>query len=109
MAFTEKKLVVQSLGTATSTLYTTPADTTTILRDIHVCNNSTANCYFSLWLVPSGTSATDSNVMFKEWDVPANDFVHWTGWQVLNVGDTIQGLSENDGQITVHISGAEIT
>ena len=108
--FTEKNLSRQSVGVAAETIYTVPADTTGIVKDIHICNNSAIDAYVSLWLVPNAASPTDENVMFYEWVVPANDFVHWSGFQVLDtVGDTIQALAETADQITVTISGAEIT
>ena len=110
-ALIEKNLARQAVGVAAETVYTVPGGSTkSIIRDIHLCNNSAADTYVSLWLVPNAASPTDENVMFYQWIVPANDFVHWTGWQVLDtVGDTIQALSEIADQITVTISGAEIT
>lgn len=110
MAFTEKKLARQAVNSTGETVYTVPAATTAIVKDIHICNNSAAACYVSLWLVPNGGSASDENVMFFQWNVPANDFVHWSGWQVLDTaGDTIQALSQTSDQITISISGAILT
>jgi len=110
MAFTEKNLCRQAVNTSGETLYTVPASTTTVVKDVHVCNNSASDCYLTLWLVPNGGSPTDENVMFYQWSVPANDFVHWVGFQTLSTaGDTIQALAETTDQLTVTISGAEIT
>jgi|SRR3970040_854624 len=110
MAFAEKNLARQAVGVTAETLYTVPASTTSVVKDVHVCNNSAADCYLSLWLVPNGQSPTDENVMFYQWVVPANDFVHWIGFQVLDTtGDTIRALAETADQLTVTISGAEIT
>jgi hypothetical protein len=77
MAFTEKLIAKQAVNDSGETVYTVPASTTAIVKDIHICNNSTSDCYVSLWLVPNGGSATDENVMFFQWNVPAKDFVHW--------------------------------
>lgn len=108
--FTEKNLSRQAVGVTVETIYTVPASTVGIVKDIHICNNSSADCYVSLWLVPNGDSNTDENVMFYQWNIPANDFVHWTGYQVLDTaGDTIQALAETADQATVTISGAEIS
>ena len=108
--FTEKKLARQAVNDSGETIYTVPADTKTIVKDIHICNNSDSDCYVTLWLVPNGGSPTDENVMFYQWNVPANDFVHWNGWQVLDTaGDTIQALAETSDQITIMVSGAELT
>lgn len=107
--FTEKVLARQAVNNTGEIIYTVPASTKTIVKDIHICNNSAAACYVSLWLVPNAGSATDENVMFYQWNVPAKDFVHWSGWQVLEIaGDTIQALAETTDQITILISGATI-
>ena len=110
MAFTEKAIARQAVGATTETLYTVPSSTKTVVKDIHICNNSSSDCYVSLWFVPNGDSASDENVIFYQWNVPANDFVHWNGYQILDTaGDTIQALAETADQITITISGAELT
>jgi len=110
MAFTEKVLARQAVSSTTETVYTVPSDTLAIVKDIHICNNSDTDCWVSVWLVPNGGTASDENVMFYQWNVPANDFVHWSGYQILeDAGDTIQAQAETNDQITIHISGAEIT
>ena len=109
MAFNEKQLAIQAVNNTGETIYTVAASTVAIIKDIHICNNSAADCYVSLWLVPNGASPTDENVMFYQWNVPANDFVHWSGYQILDTaGDTIQALAETSDQLTVHVSGATI-
>ena len=110
MAFAEKNLARQAVNNTGETLYTVPASTVTIVKDIHICNNTATDRYFSMWLVPNGASPTDENIIFYQWDVPKNDFVHWTGFQTLDTaGDTIQALAEVTDAITITISGAEIT
>ena len=110
MAFNEKSLARQAVNDSGETVYTVPASTVAVAKDIHICNNSATDCYFSLWLVPNGDSKTDENIMFYQWNVPANDFVHWSGFQILDTaGDTIQALAETSDKITISISGAEIT
>ena len=106
---TEKQLAIQAVNSA-ETLYTVPASTTAIIKDIQICNNSAANCEISIWLVPNGGSAGDENCLLKAWDVPAADFLHWTGFQVLGTaGDTIEATAETTDKITIIISGAELT
>lgn len=109
MIFSEANLARQAVDSTIETLYTVPGDTVAVVKDVHICNNADSNCWVSLWLVPNGGSASDENVMFAEWNVPANDFVHWAGYQILDTaGDTIQAQAETSDQITVHVSGAEI-
>jgi len=110
MTFTEKNIARQAVNSTAETLYTVPASTVSVIKDIHICNNSTTNCYVSLWLVPNGGSVSNENIMFYQWDIPANDFAHWAGYQILDTaGDSIVAQSETANQITITISGAEIT
>ena len=110
MAFVEKNLVRQAVSNTAETLYTVSVGKTAIIKDIHICNNNNTDCYISVWLIDSGSVASNENVIFKEWIIPANDFMHWTGYQILDTaGDKIIAVSEVSDQITVTISGAEIT
>lgn len=110
MAFAEKKLARQAVNNSGEIVYTVPAGTVTIVKDMQLCNNSASNCEISVWLVPNGGSAGDENCIVKNWDIPANDFLHWSGFQVLDTaGDTIQAKAETTDKVTVTISGAEIT
>ena len=106
MAFTEKSLARQAVSDTAETVFT--ATTTTIVKDIHIANNGSSDCYVSVWLVPDGDSADDENIFLYQWNIPANYFGHWNGWQVLSDGDTIVAQSETADQITIHIAGAEI-
>jgi hypothetical protein len=45
-------------------------------------------------------------MMFPTVSIPANTLVHWSGNQVLNTGDFIQGIGSGAG-ITLNISGNE--
>ncbi len=110
MAFTEKNLARQAVSDSTEILYTVPSNTSTVLKDMHICNNSASDVYFSLWAVPNGASPTNENIMFFEWNVRANDFVHWNGYQILDTtGDTIRAAAETSDKITITIGGAELT
>jgi hypothetical protein len=110
MAFDEKNLARQAVSTATETLYTVPASTVSIVKDIQMCNTGNVTNWVSIWLVPNGASATDENILIYEFDISRNDFAHWTGFQTLDTaGDTIQAQAERLDQITLSISGAEIT
>jgi len=108
MAFEEKNIARQAISDTVEVLYTVPSGVKTIVKDIHVCNNSDTPCWVSLWLVPAGDDVSTENVMFYQWKIPANDFVHWTGWQILEEGETIQAQSEIEDQLAINISGATL-
>ena len=109
MAFLEKNLARQAVNSTGETLYTTPASTTTVVKDINIANNGTGDCYVTIWLVPDTASRTNENILISTMSVPENDIRHWSGYQILETGGTIQAQSETSDQITLSISGAEIT
>jgi hypothetical protein len=56
--------------------------------------------------VPSDGSAGDTNAIFYEYDVAANDTFSWSGVQIMYHNDTIQVKASATG-ITITISGGE--
>jgi hypothetical protein len=102
-----KKLAQGAVGTGTGTLlYTVPTGIRTEVVDVIIANTTTGTLTCSLHLVPVGVAVGSSNAMFSSVSVPANTTVHWSGIQVLNAGDFIQGISSASG-LTVNISGDE--
>ena len=87
-------------------LYTTPTGMRTEVLDINIANTTAGALTCALHLVPTGASATTSNMLFPTVSVPANTLIQWTGVEVLNAGDFIQGIGSATG-ITVNISGSE--
>jgi hypothetical protein len=47
MTFTEKNLVRTAVSSLAEVVYTVSLGTT-IVKDIHICNNSNVDCYISL-------------------------------------------------------------
>ena len=109
MVFLEKNLARQAVSSAGETVYTTPTYKTIVVKDINITNNGTGDCYINIWLVPSSSSRSNDNILISKMIVPENSLRHWSGYQVLSAGDTIQAQSEINDQITLTISGAEIS
>lgn len=102
-----KKLGTGSITTGGgTTVYTVPTGIRTEVMDIVVANTTSGVLTAAVHLVPTGGSATTSNMMFPTVSIPGNTLVHWSGIQVLNAGDFIQGIGSGSG-ITVHVSGEE--
>jgi hypothetical protein len=102
-----KKLFQGAITTGAGTLcYTVPTGIRTEVQDIVIANTTTGTLSCSLHLVPTGVAVGSSNAMFSSVPVPANTTVHWSGMQVLNAGDFIQGISSASG-LTVNITGNE--
>lgn len=102
-----KKLAQGAIGTGAGTLlYTVPTGMRTEVMDILIANTTAGSLTCSIHLAPTGVAVGSSNAMFSSVSVPANTTVHWSGIQVLNAGDFIQGISSASG-MTVNISGNE--
>jgi len=99
MATTLKALARGSFGTSSSTLYTVPSGTTTILTSIAVCNTNSSTETFTLLL--------DGSELFYNASIQANQTVTIDLKQVLSATKTMNGLASTTG-LKYHLSGAEI-
>ncbi len=102
-----KKLAQGGIGTGSGTLlYTVPTGIRTEVMDILIANTTSGSLNCSIHLVPTGVAVGTTNAMFSSVPIPGNTTVHWSGKQVLNAGDFIQGIGSGSG-LTVNISGDE--
>lgn len=109
MADTPKRLVgPQTLATTNAVLYTVPAGTTTIVRSIHLTNSS-ASASYTFTLALNAAASTVANQFFSALNVPPAGAVDWSGFLVLNPGDTVQGLASIANILAVTVSGVEVS
>jgi len=109
MAFqrvTPTKFGQAAITASTTTLYTVPASTRALLKDIDVVNTTGGAITVDIYLVPSAGSAATSNALFYAYSINGNTNLQWTGTQVLNAGDTIQIKASGLG-CTIIASGGE--
>lgn len=111
MAFTEKRLAGPTVlpFNSETTLYTCPtaAVTTTLIKQIVVCNTSASSSSFGLSLVPfGGATPSTGNRLFSGLSVAANETIFLDVSQVMTSGDYISAISSISG-VTVTISGVE--
>ena len=99
MAVISKALARTAAATTSTTLYTVPASTTTVVTNIAVCNNAATAATFTILL--------DDVELQKDSAIAANSTAYIDLKQVLATTKTIKGLAS---AITVdfHISGVEI-
>lgn len=103
-----KKLATGALGTGSGTLlYTVPNGYKTEVQDLNIANTTTSALTCTIHLVPTGSSPAAATQLFPAVSIPANTLIQWTGKQLLNAGDFIQGIGSASG-LTVHISGEEM-
>lgn len=111
MAITFKKFVDGTqLATTSSTLYTAPANTTSQIQDVTVCNTSTGAKTVTFYVVENGGSAADATTVIDTKSIAANEtktLSDLTGF-VLEAGDTLRGLASAATSVSVQASGIEI-
>ena len=110
MAFTEKRLAGPTNLSATTetTLYTCPTAqaTSTLIKQIVVCNTGVSAITFNLSLVPYGQSAGSTNRLFSSLSVAANETIFLDVSQAMTSGDFISVYSSATN-VVVTISGIE--
>lgn len=110
MAQTFKRLGASvPANTNNTTLYTVPADTTTIIKSIRICNNTATAATCRVFLVPSGGTADTTTCIFYDISIPGNDTKADDGSHILETGGTLQVRSGTSSSITFTASGMEIT
>jgi hypothetical protein len=96
------------LTTSAVILYTVPAATSTIIKQVLISNVSGIDARATIHLVPSGGTPVPENKAFGEILVPANTTQLVDGSIVIPTGATVQGLANISDAINVHISGVEV-
>ena len=111
MAFAEKRLSgpTNLLLNTQTTLYTCPTaqSTTTLIKQIVVCNTTAGTVTFSLSLIPfGGATPSTANRLFSNISIAANETIFLDVSQVMTSGDYLSAISSASG-VTVTISGVE--
>jgi hypothetical protein len=95
-----KALARTAAATSSTTLYTVPSSTTTVITNIAVCNNAGTSATFTILL--------DDIELHKDTALAANSTVYIDLKQVLATTKTIKGLASAT-TVDFHISGVEIS
>jgi hypothetical protein len=99
------------LGTTSSTLYTAPANTTTKISDVTVCNTTTVARTVTVYVVESGGAANAASTIYSAFPVGPKETVtlsDLTGF-VLEAADTLRGLADAATAVSIQASGVQIT
>lgn len=95
------------LGTSASTIYTAGVGVKALLKELVVSNISASAASFSMHVVPSGGTASSSNLMVPALSISPNSFLTIDFNEVLNAGDTLQAFASAATTINVMASGFE--
>lgn len=103
-----KRIVGPLLLTSSSVvLYTVPASTTTILRNIHVTNVTGSIITFSMGI--NGVASNINWLLYSSMGVPAAGAFDWSGHLVMHAGDTLTGLAGSNSSLNIFVSAVEST
>lgn len=106
MADTAKRIVGPvALGISSATVYTVPGSTTTIMRHLRVVNTGAVEAAFRLSI---GVDAAGTR-LYSDLLIPAGGVLVWTGFEVLETGETLRAQSSLATALTLTISGVETT
>ena len=106
MAFTQKRLVgPAAMATSATALYTAPGSTTTIIKQIMLCNTDSSTQTATLHIAAAG-SVANANMIFKAISLDPSETVILNLSLVLATGNIISGLASHVG-VTITISGIE--
>lgn len=111
MALTPKPLAAGTITNVTATYYTADASVRARIDQFALCNYSASPVTFSLWLVPTGGTAGNTNILVKDRSIAAgaSGRVLEAIGQWLLGGGTIQMSASANSAITITVSGIEQT
>jgi hypothetical protein len=107
---TPKRLIAGSALTAsTATYYTVPTSTTTIVKELKLCNTDTATRTVDVYEVASGGTAAATNQIFQDLALVAGETKIFSLSSVLLAGATIQAVASSASVVHIDASGYEVT
>ena len=103
--YTPTRLAQAQPGTSYGTLYTSPAATATIVKEILVSNTTGSSVALDVSFVPSAGSAGATNAIITNAIIPAYQTVIFTFSQVLATGGFISAKASVASSLTLTVSG----
>lgn len=98
-------------ASSSATEYTSAASTRTIVDKFTATNTDSSDRTISVWIVPSGGTEADTNLIVKTKNVVAGTTVDLTDLQnqVLEAGDFIRVVASVASKVTIRASGRNVT
>lgn len=101
-----KRIALSTVNTTATTLYTTPALTTTTIRHLRVINSTASTVTIVMSI---GLDAIGTRIIPLGTQVAANGSLDISGAIVLNAAETLQATAGTTAALTVVASGVETT
>jgi hypothetical protein len=110
MAVTPTRLCATYVPTAVDTLYTVGTGTVTRIDAMVLTNTDTSAQTVSVYLVPSGGTPDNSNIVMAAQSIAPGETRRVSGaiGQVLRAGGTIRALASAATKVAIYASGVEI-
>ena len=98
------------LTNATATYYTTPVNTSAVVKRAVFCNTTGLAATITVYVVPSGGAAGVTNEIIAAYSIAAGaSYVSpELAGVVLGPGDTLQALSGTNAAVTIVVSGITV-
>jgi hypothetical protein len=95
-------------GTSNTTIYgAVPANHETIIKSIHIVNNSGSAVTIALYVATSDAVA-EANIILPAVSMAAGSFATYEGTITMDAGDYLNGIAGAGTEITVTVYGDEI-
>ena len=96
---------------AETTVYTSPANTNTIIDKFTVVNKTASTRTWSLYIVPYGETFGPSNLIVDtaSWTAHFANEVLYLQNQILNIADSIVVISSDADSLTMRCSGRQVS
>lgn len=109
MADTLKVLGQSALSATTLTdIYTVPGATSATVSSLVVCNRGGSATTFRVSVAPGGAADANSQYIYYDVSIPANDTFVATIGLTLATTDKVRGYAGN-GNLTISLYGVEVT
>jgi len=102
-------IINNNLSTSNTTMLTVPAATRYAIISIISCNISVSTASLTLYIIPSGQSASNRNLILKAVNIQASDTFTLNAERiVLDAGDSIVAVASADPALNLTISYLEV-
>ena len=100
----------QYIPNVATVLYTSPANTNTIIDKFTVVNATAGSVNFSVHIVPNGDTATAANLIVDTDTLAAHtpSDLSYMQNQILNIGDSIAVVASAANSIVIRCSGRQV-
>lgn len=97
------------VGTSASTVYTSPGNTKTLIKNITIANYGATAAKATVYLVPNGGSSGNASTLVSQIVAPGRTYtVPSSVNHILEGGDSIQAMSDTATALNIMASGLQI-